>query len=626
MTMSLSSTYVEPGIYIKIENVPAPNPQGGNFIPIFVGLGRKEYDITASLVRSSADTKDLISDVYTVIDILSVTSTSGKVYTKNVDFVLEKVSSAYYVQWDNPVYLETIAEPFDIDSKTLKLNVDGAIETITFTAGAIPAAYTAAEVVALINGTGTFVTTTPASVNATKVKITGNTKVYIEGGSALDDLGFTVGQAIESARPEDDSNYIVTYKRLKASSEYKPYLFSRMEDVYAEHGAYATPNLLISSTVVSANSNSLTGNPSIDDLSVVSIGDYIKITAGTGKGQIRVVAAVDSTLAKVTLGDTWTEVPDGSSTYAIYDGPFSEISIGATIAQAHGTVLFMTSQSQDDIVDDNNLRKAITDTKEPVNGYQGWDLVYMKGVDKDDSIVSFIKQYLADMNNPLTKQERKAILGVKAQISNFSDVTALTSGIANSRIGVIANPYCTITGIGNLDGAYMAAAIAGIECNPNYDPGEPISGKLLLFDYIDDPYLRSEKRLLGQYGAIVIEKQGTDNKIVHYLSTKTDDIIDSELKVIKQIDDLKKTLRGTLQNALINIRIVGAGKNIISMADSFLKLILSEKVNIGSISGYKDISIAFNPAEPRELQIKFLFRPTLDLNWISITFGATISA
>jgi hypothetical protein len=212
---------------------------------------------------------------------------------------------------------------------------------------------------------------------------------------------------------------------------------------------------------------------------------------------------------------------DGSSQYVIYDGPISEISIAATIAQNHGAVNFITSQSYDDIVDDNNLRLAIKNTENLVDGQQGWCLVYLKGVDVNDSIVSYIKQYIANMNNPIAKQERMALLGVKASTINYTDVVQLTTGIADARIGVVANPYATITGIGQLDASYIAAAIAGTICNPNNDPGTPVSGAALQFDFVDDPYLRSEKRQMGAAGAIIIEKQGVDNKILHYLSTKT---------------------------------------------------------------------------------------------------------
>jgi hypothetical protein len=97
------------------------------------------------------------------------------------------------------------------------------------------------------------------------------------------------------------------------------------------------------------------------------------------------------------------------------------------------------------------------------------------------------------------------------------------------------------------------------------------------------------------------------------------------LKVIKQKDDLKKTLRGTLQSALINVRKINNGKNLIAIADSFMNLILSEKVNVGSIAGYKNLQEKFNDSETREMDISFVFLPVYDLNWCVIQMSATTS-
>jgi hypothetical protein len=228
------------------------------------------------------------------------------------------------------------------------------------------------------------------------------------------------------------------------------------------------------------------------------------------------------------------------------------------------------------------------------------------------------------MNNPINKQERMALLGIKSSIAQYTDVITLTSGINDSRIGVIANPSATITGIGTLDGSYIASAIAGIVCNPNNDPGEPITGKVVLFDTVEDPWYRSEKRQMGGAGAIIIEKQGVDNKILHYLSTRTADVIDSELKVIRQIDDIKKTLKTTLNAALLNIR-VSDQRAVIAMADSLIQLIMQSKVDSQFIADYdRNVDIRFNATDTRELQISIKFLPAFDLNYITVTLGASI--
>lgn len=618
---SFTNTYVEPGMYIKTQNVPAPNVTGNLFIPIFVGLGRKEYDVVGNIVRG-ATTEDLLTDEFQVVDILSITDNSGKVYVKDTDYELKESAGDYYVNWDMPVTLTSaaaVADVFDVGGKNLKLTIDGVSKDISFTAGG---PYDAAAMIGFINAE--FAPIVVATESTGQIVLTGTNYVYVDGGSALADIGWIQGQQVVSDEPNETEGYTVTYKRMKLSTDYTPKLLSRLSDVYAEYGPYRQPVETANGTVDTPSATNVISDALADFQNTAALGYYVKITDGTGKGQIRVITAINSA-TEIEVSPNFDEPVDATSTYSIFDGPFSEISIAMTIAQLHGSTFWIGSQSQDDIVDDNNFRKAIDDTKELVSGYQGWDLVYLKGVDATESIVSYIKAYVNQMNGVTTKQERKAIFGMKASTTNYLNVISLTSGINNARIGVVANPYARITGLGQLDGSYIAAAIAGIECNPDYDAGEPISGKVLLFDYIEDPYIRNEKRLMGGSGAIIAEKLGVDYKILHYLSTKVDDIIDSEFKVVKQTDDLKKTLRNTMEKVLINVRITNGGKNIKAIADSFINLILGAKQEAGVISGYRNVTIEFDSTDTRQLNIGFEYLPTLDLNWIYVTFGATIS-
>ena len=620
---SFTNFYVEPGVYTKIENVPAPNVTGNLFIPVFVGLGRKEYDIAANLTRGN-NTEDLITDVYQVVDINTINDGNTQ-YIKGSDFELKKSGNSYLVNWDMPVSLPSVVITPDVITfvnpvPTLNINIDGVTKIVALTVGG---PYTASAVAVMINSA--FSPISPATDASGQVVLNATHIISINGGTAMADMGWTIGQNVISNEPDAGEGYIINYKRMKVSSEYVPKLFSRLSDSYAEYGGYATPTETANGTMDASSSTNDLSDGTADFTNTAKLGYYVKVTGGSGTGQIRVITEITSSTLLV-VSPNWVEPVDATSVYSVFNGPFSEISIAMTIAQKHGSTFWIGSQSQDDIVDDNNMRLAIDNTKELVSGFQGWDLVYLKGVDVNESIVSYIKSYINTMNNLVTKQERKALFGAKASMTNYLDIVALTTGIKDARIGVVANPYATINGIGQLDGSYIASAIAGIECNPNFDAGEPMSGKILSFDYIDDPFLRSEKRAMGGNGAIVIEKQGTDYKIIHYLSTKVDDVIDSELKVIKQIDDLKKTLRSTMENTLINIRITNGGKTIKAMANSFINLILSEKVNAGTIAGYKNVTLSFDPADPRQLNIGFEFRPVFDLNWIFITFGASINA
>ena len=440
-------------------------------------------------------------------------------------------------------------------------------------------------------------------------------------GSSLSVLGFINGQKVESKEPAAGVEYTVAYKRHKASTEYTEKFFTRLEDVYAEYGACVVPTEITDGTVTTLSTGlDLTDSVATFVVDEVVPGNYVKITGGTGEGQIRVVQEVTSAIA-LEIYPAWDENPDTTSTYSVTDEGYYDISRAAFEANRGGAQAFITSQSADDIVDDDNWRKAIDNTEQMVSGQQGYCLVVLKGLDFGDSLVSYIKAYIATVNSTVVNQERTALIGVSANIT-FANVLQLLGGILDERIGVVVNPFVR-SGTDVFGSQFLAAHIAGIFCNPDYDSGEPISGKVVTgFDYIDDQYLMNEKREIGQAGGILIQQEGAVQKIVHFLSTDQTDIIKSELKIAKQKDSLKKSIRKNLQNAIVNTR----SQNItIPRTESIVRMILEDKVRSTEINDFQNLSVAFEVGDSRQLNVSFSFKPTFDVNWVLCTFGATVS-
>lgn len=627
-----SNTYLKPGPYFKITDVPAPLVAGGDFIPLMIGLGRKELDVFDVLSRSvGVDTKDLITDSNIVAAILDLIDENQIQYTQGVDYNLVRGTGVdaekYYVDWNIPQTItgtEALTGPLVLTAKTLKLNVKNAVGafqgTITFTASETDIA----TIVSKIN-TDSGLTIASDSGAGDLLVLTGDL-IIIEGGSALSDLGFINGQKVESKEPAEGINYTVYYKRIKNSTEYKQMLFTKLEDVYADQGAPIVQKVLLTQTTgagitiapVTDNTKLSQITDTNADFTNIPAGSYIKLTSGTGAGQIRIVCeVVDATNIIV---NNFNEDPDISTKYVITDIGQNQTSFGCFFANKGGSQQFIVSQTQDDIVDDNNWRKAIDATKEDVQGKQAFHLVPLMAVDVNESIVSYVKSYLAELNSTTGNKERTATFGIKTGMT-ASDVIQLLNGIGDETIGVATNPYIK-NGSDTFGSEYLAAYEAGIDCNPDYDEGEPISGKIVALDYIDDPWITYEKRLFGQNGGIVVEKQGVDYKIVHWLSTNQTDIIKAERKVFKQKAGLKKSLRGILQTAIVNTRAIAIA---VPRADSIVRMILDDKKNKTAINDYKNLSVAFDVTDPRQLNVSFLFKPTFDINWVLVTFGATIS-
>jgi len=620
--------YLKPGTYFKITDVPAPLTGGGDFLPLFVGLGRKELDVFKTMTRgNTADGTDVISDNDEIVILIhSLVDSNNIVYIQNVDFKLKRTENKWEIDWNVPQSIVgTAKENFNIVENvndTIKLNINGISATITLTAGNNR---TVVNIASDINNTFPGI----ASDNGSGyVKLTAN-KIVIEGGSALSTLGFIQGQIVESKEPDANKTYTLAYKRIKKLTEYKQTYFTRLEDVYADQGAKGLPKTIfeqITPTGITAT------NPSGELLATfidtnatfitngVAPGNYIKITDGIGKGQIRVIVEVTSE-TELKIAPIWDNIPNSTSTYKITDIGYYQTSNAAYFANLNGAQAFVISQVPDDIVDDNNWRGAIEKTKNKVDGIQGWCLVPLYSFDKNESLLSYIKNYLFDVNSTASNEERMALFGVKVNLKT-QNIIELLNGINDERIGVITNLYASDDDDNIYGAEYIAAAISGIICNPNYDAGEPISGKSVQgFKMIYNNYNNYEERLIGQNGGILIEKQGVDYKIIHFLSTNSTDIIKVELKVVKQKDSIKKSLRNILQNALVNTRALDIA---IARADSLVRMILNNKVDLTEIASYRNLSIGFDGNDPRQLNISFEFKPTFDINWVYVQFGAHI--
>jgi hypothetical protein len=620
--------YVKPGVYFKITDVPAPLVSSGEFLPLFVGLGRKELDVMKDIIRGDTeDGTDVISENDEVVILVhSLIDADGIVYKEGIDFkLIRPEDNVWKIDWGNPQSItgtEDLTGPVVLTNLTLKLNINGLNYTITFTE-------TETDIATICTKINTVVGSTVASDNGSGyLKLEANL-VSIEGGSSLSILGFIQGQKVESKEPAAGKVYTLAYKRIKKASEYKQLYFTRLEDVYADQGAKGLPKVLITQGIPTGVSGGNTEGLLLADFedtnakfvtNKITFGNYIKITDGSGKGQIRVIVEVSSETA-LKVAPIWNEVPDSTSKYVITDTSYNQISNAVYFANLNGAQAFVVSQVPDDIIDDNNWRGAINKTKDLVDGTQGWCLVPLRGFDENEPLLSYIKNYLFEVNSTVSDKERIALVGVKSNL-NFNSVISLLNSTSDERIGITVNLYAKDDNDNIWGSEYIAAAICGINCNPNFDCGEPISGKAIQgFKLIYNNYNDYESRLIGQNGGILVEKQGVDYKIVHFLSTNTTDIIKSELKVVKQKDVLKKSIRSILRAALINTRALDIA---ISRADSIIRMILDIKVENTEIYSYRNLSIAFDGNEPRQLNINFEFKPTFDINWCFVQFGAHI--
>jgi hypothetical protein len=246
---------------------------------------------------------------------------------------------------------------------------------------------------------------------------------------------------------------------------------------------------------------------------------------------------------------------------------------------------------------------------------------------------AYMKTHVTNMSSTVEKKERLAILaGPIGADSKAAIETSVTNYITSIQMAPSARVVYLAPSSGKktlssgqltLSGPYIAAALAGIICNPAYTSGEPISGKNIAgFDSVEDIYTRYQKNRIASYGGLIIEQTGGRMAVRHALSTDNSTIVNSEVKITKIKDYIARTMRQSLDSIFINTR--NLGPVTLSSIKGVCALLLDGVISLRDIVSYQNLTVVQNSVDPRQIDVSFQIRPTWDINWILVTFGVTI--
>jgi hypothetical protein len=407
----------------------------------------------------------------------------------------------------------------------------------------------------------------------------------------------------------------------------------------------------------------------------ISTRQYVKVNPATGQGDFEYMEASANTYVKwvgntlpesdkdvndqYSLGISYTANKNAadykpksftrlSNVLATYGAVTAEntISAAAQIASDNGATVFYCIQPdpRQDVntnayinVDANGnltetgLRAGLTMAK-TIDTYC---LVPMIEATSSNMVGALCKAHVESMSTTLERKERLCIISGELSNEENDDIDEVVAIYKNSaasinspRVVYIApSKVNVLTDNGTVAGSgmYAAAALAGIICNNNFTCGEPISGRTLADVTVEDRYTREEKNQMAAYGCLVLEgAEGTTvPKIRHALSTATGDFIKSEIKITKIKDVISNTLRLALDRAYINTRFVGP--ETISEMTTTVNTILSSFLANNDIVSYRDLVIAQNVNYPNQVDVSFRIQPSVDINYILITFGVSFS-
>ena len=639
---TFSGGYVEPGVYIKIEDAVLPSLPAGVLAAGIVGIGKAEKTITNETVEFQLSTLSLYSTAAletSTIDILSTgmnvtDSTGGITYIQGTDFTLDTA-------------LPDKNKIFWLGNPPTTVTTSGILADYTAVVTAEGRSYnsaTADDYEALTKGVSAPEQLVQSLSTITVANAVTPTTVY----TYTDDWTINWTTGVITANPlgamAAHPDIVVTYRfKVTAIST------SAVSAVTGEqfYGYLAgTPSDLISLERDPNNNNKQFIRDSAGNPVYVGTEDS-ELVFDVGSGKISFQVTPDNTttrnfyatytMYKASPTDyeprIVTSLAGAESWYGTASATNS-LSLGLQIFFQNGGGVALAVQ-----VDPAGATPTMLEWQEAIDKLKETDAYCIiplleTNYNTNTWLPSYMKQHVEQMSSTVERRERITVLGGPTGADNKSDKDGSITNYLNlftdsatrsARMAYLApsSGKKTLTTQLTLAAPYLAAAVAGVICNPAYTSGEPISGKSLTgFDSVEDIYARAQKNQLAADGLMYLEQSGTAIKIRHALSTSNTDIVRAELKITRIKDSIARLMRTTLEGTFINTRNVGSVT--LNSIKGYVILLLDGVASLRDIVAYENVQVTQNPTDPRQVDVSFQIRPSWDVSWILITFGVTI--
>lgn len=239
------------------------------------------------------------------------------------------------------------------------------------------------------------------------------------------------------------------------------------------------------------------------------------------------------------------------------------------------------------------------------------------------SIHSYLKTHCITASSITERKERTCVLAMPTGTT----VAALGSealALAHKRVVLVSTTDCTrIIGSDvdatDLNGSYIAAAVAGVRTSRAFDVADPSTRKEITgFDDVTDGLLRQEKILLLSKGVMVIENVADVHRIMQQVTTDLSTIENREYSVVETIDFVAATMRTSLENIYIGQKILSGTP---SQVRSTILSLLNTMIQSELLTAAQNVQASIDGTDPTQINVSFEISPVFPLNFILITFS-----
>lgn len=311
-------------------------------------------------------------------------------------------------------------------------------------------------------------------------------------------------------------------------------------------------------------------------------------------------------------------------------GPFTPdypLSLGARIAILNGAVLVGLKQVPQAASLTAGFIEAIDDLRKPIGGSTLPDMI--APLTGDPVVASYLNNHCIVMSSPQQRSERTAVVGVSAGTSPLG--AAATAQGLSSEFMILTYPDSFVVSVsddlGNTtlqlaDGTYMAAAIAGIGCNPSLDVATPLTRRTVQgFQKIGRVLDPTEANQVAVAGVTVIEQVPAGLRVRHGLTTNVSDVIRRTPSVTWTIHRVQQLHRGVC-DPYVGQKLTG----------SLIKSIETDMVGMfGQITGPSGIvnkvaaiEVAADENDPTVCRSAAVYVPIFPLEYIVSEFAVRV--
>jgi hypothetical protein len=309
----------------------------------------------------------------------------------------------------------------------------------------------------------------------------------------------------------------------------------------------------------------------------------------------------------------------------------NRVGLAAHIAFLNGTPAVAILQIRRSIgsadAADSRYIAAIDVFNEPMEG--GYRPVLMQPVTTSRSVISYLKTSNVIQSGIRYANERTSYFGFPLNTTPTQAQMIAKSMLCERMVAVY--PDGAITTIqdaqGNdveylVDGAFIAAALAGRDVSPAWDVAEPITRKPVVgFKRLSRRMDSVTSAQTANSGITLVEEQSANMIIKFGLTTDVSSVLTRTPSVVKIKDFVQRGSRSILQPFI--------GQKFLSSRlgeiEGSLKAYLSSLQQAQIIAGYSGITAVADANDPSIVRVEGFYSPVLPLLWIVLTYNLRAS-